>query len=453
MGLKTNMMMGNTLTSSNRKIRAFTFLGFSAIAAILIFWNVILAYLMIDKLHMNDFGKFFYSIVAYLEGGEMYGPNPATFVVLNSLFGQQFWNLNPPHFHLPLLPLGLLSPKVALTIWMALNLICLVASVHLIGKELDWTPTSWQSRFLFLGLLAFCGTGAFFVTGQLSFLLLFPLTIGWIQARNSHWAKAGIFLGLACAIKPFLLIFIPYLLIKKKFLALSNLTLICTFAYSVGLIAFGQQIYWQWIEKLLLVDWSWASMNASVLGLFSRTFQENPSYTPILDSSNIVRLLWFIFSGLIASITFYVLYKDHSKHSIDRAFAFLIIAAILISPLGWIYYLFFPIGPLTAIIYQGVKSRASFNDPASLPLIKTRNRLVVFATVGYLIPLQVLQIFQPAVWATFTIGSIYCWCTLAVWMSLLLDWQIGTTSNQECTSTEQITPNSMLDLNPRMVRM
>lgn len=422
-------------------------------ATLIIGWNVLLTWLMINKLHMNDFGKFFYSIVAYVQGGDMYGPNPSTFVVINSQFGQQFWNLNPPHFHLPLLPLGHMAPKTALTIWGILNLIGLVASLHLIGKELDMTPTPKQSRILFLGFLAFCGTGAFFITGQLSFLLLFPITLSWIQARNSQWAKAGISLGLACAIKPFLLIFAPYFLMKKQCAAIANLLLICMIAYIAGLLTFGQQIYWQWIEKLRLVDWSWISMNASVHGLLSRIFQENPSFALAFDASNTVNLLWLALSGLIATVTFFILYKDHSKHSIDRAFALLLIAAILISPLGWIYYLFFPIGPLTAIIYQRGKTMQGLPLPAFTNQVKTRNRLVGFAAAGFLLPLQFTLVLQPSAWATITIGSIYCWCTLAIWVTLLLDWHIETTPIPERTSREVRRDGPLSATTPEMGHM
>ncbi|MDT7040992.1 glycosyltransferase family 87 protein [Candidatus Nitronereus thalassa] len=423
---------------------------FVFLATLIIGWNVLLTYLMIDKLNMNDFGKFFYSIVAYLQGGEMYGPNPGTFIVINPQFGQQFWNLNPPHFHLPLLPLGHMAPEIALTIWGILNLIGLVASLHFIGKELHMTPTPRQSRVLFIGFLAFCGTGAFFLTGQLSFLLLFPITISWIQARNTQWAKAGLSLGLACAIKPFLLIFAPYFLIKKEYKAFANLLFICIVSYITGILVLGQEIYWQWIEKLRLVDWSWASMNASLHGLLSRIFQENPSFALAFDSSNTVNFLWLALSGLIATSTFFIIYKDQSKYSVDRAFALLLISAILISPLGWIYYLFFPLGPLTAIIYQRGKTLQGTPLPAITYQVEARNGLVAFAAVGFILPLQFTVLFQPAAWATITIGSIYCWCTLAVWATLLLDWHIETSTQTEPNYPEQKEFNSLSGSIPEM---
>ncbi len=381
----------------------------------------------------------------------MYGPNPGTFIVVNPHFGQQFWNLNPPHFHLPLIPFGYMAPEAALTIWGILNLIGLIASFHLIGKELHITPTPRQSRILVLGFLAFCGTGAFFLTGQLSFLLLFPITLSWIQARNTQWAKAGLSLGLACAIKPFLLIFIPYFLIKKQYVAIVNFLLISMIGYIMGLMVFGQQTYWQWIEKIKFVDWSWASMNASVHGLLSRIFQENPSFALAFDAPNIINLLWFGLSGLIATVTFFILYKDHSKQSIDRAFAILLIAAILIAPLGWIYYLFFPIGPLTAIITQWERILPKHPRSNFIYLgTRSRNGLLGFAVAGYLVPLQITILFQPSAWATVTFGSLYCWCTLAIWMMVLLDWRIETTPTSERTPQEERRQDPLSTFIPEM---
>ena len=383
-----------------------------------------MTYLMIDKLHMNDFGKFYYSIVTYLGGGEMYGPNPSTFITVSPLFGQQFWNLNPPHFHLPLLPLGYLSPEVALAIWGSLNLIALIASLRLIGKELDLNPTTWQGRFLFLAFLAFSGTGSFFLTGQLSFLLLYPITLAWIYARHAQWTKTGLSLGLACAIKPFLLIFAPYFLIKKHYSALLNLFLIFAIAYIAGLCTFGPHIYWQWIAKIQLVDWSWASMNASIHGWLSRTLSENPTFAPSWHLPQFITPLWIACSGILGIVLFAILHLDQSPQSVDRAFALLLLGAILISPLGWIYYLFFPLGPLTGMVHKAWSDKKKNKTPRFPVYERTRNILMVLAGAGLIFPLQFAYFFQPNWWATLTIGSMYFWSTLAVWTALLLDWHI-----------------------------
>ena len=67
----------------------------------LLVWNAYLAYELATDLRMNDFGRFYYTAVAFLQGQEMYGPRPAEVVQPSELrTGQQLGNLNPPHFHL-----------------------------------------------------------------------------------------------------------------------------------------------------------------------------------------------------------------------------------------------------------------------------------------------------------------------------------------------------------------
>ena len=84
---------------------------------------------------MNDFGKFYYSAVLFLEGKDMYGPSPATLIKVSPTERRQFWNMNPPHMHVPLLPLAVLPPMTALAIWSALNLLALAVSLRLIYRE------------------------------------------------------------------------------------------------------------------------------------------------------------------------------------------------------------------------------------------------------------------------------------------------------------------------------
>ncbi len=72
----------------------------------------------------NDFCKFYYSAEAYWQGKDMYGWNPSITYTLHGyacLKGEDIpidlLNLNPPHFHLILLPLALLPKKIDYIIW------------------------------------------------------------------------------------------------------------------------------------------------------------------------------------------------------------------------------------------------------------------------------------------------------------------------------------------------
>lgn len=388
---------------------------------ILISWNLLLAYVMIDKLNMNDFGKFYYSIVAYMDGQNMYGPNPATLMNVSPGKDLQYWNLNPPHFHLFLLPLGLLSPGLALGVWALINYIAGLISLMLIARNFPPILVNMHRRFIFLAVLAFSGTGILFITAQLSLLLLLPITLSWIQIQNGQWRRAGILLGFACSIKPFLLLFAPYFFLKRQYSALGNFFLTCGAFYLAGFIVFGNQVHYQWIEKLGDIHWYWAPMNGSILGFLIRTFSENPLFTPVIEVPEIITALWLILGGAIGVLTFGVIYIDKSEQAVDRAFLVLPLAALLISPLGWQYYIFFCIGPLSKVVYSWWFDPAKPVLSRDFPLQTGKTLLLYLSIPGLLMPLFAIKLFQPNMMATIILGSVYFWSIFCLWSSVIID--------------------------------
>src|SRR5436190_18365860 len=121
-----------------------------AILFIALLWgirfNAKLATQIYSDLHMNDFGKFYYSTRAFLDGGDMYAPNPATTLTFDATQAR-LANMNPPHFHLLLLPIARMSPLAALLVWAIASLIALAAVVVAITRELNlrwtWTSAAW----------------------------------------------------------------------------------------------------------------------------------------------------------------------------------------------------------------------------------------------------------------------------------------------------------------------
>ena len=80
------------------------------LCAVCLLFYIQLTVYMVQRLHMNDFGKFYYSARLFLDGQDMYGPSPATEIPVGETETRQFLNMNPPHFHLLILPFALLSP-------------------------------------------------------------------------------------------------------------------------------------------------------------------------------------------------------------------------------------------------------------------------------------------------------------------------------------------------------
>jgi hypothetical protein len=385
------------------------------ICASMLILDTVLMRAMAGPLDMNDFGKFYYSARAFLEGRDMYAPSPATDMRFEQAPDLRLLNMNPPHFHLLVVPLAILDPNRAVALWMGLSLFALVVSVLIIGRELgmSWTPT--RVLIAAAGILSFGGTQAFFVTGQLSMLLLLALTICWLNARHGRWRTAGLWLGICLSVKPFLLIFVPYLLGTRRYRALAVALAAAAACFAIGWLVFGVHAYLSWYGALSQSgDWAWTVMNASTFALFRRAFDLQPIVTPLLVKPQLVKL-WMVVAGVIGILTVAVTIADTTRAAVDRAFALLLVAAQLISPLGWIYYVTLAAGPVAAV---AIRPRTE-----SRRLQWTGAGLAAAAAAGFAWPLPFMGAFQPHRWATLLIASAYGWATLALWAWLMLDYR------------------------------
>jgi hypothetical protein len=98
---------------------------------------------------------------------------------------------------------------------------------------------------------------------------------------------------------------------------------------------------------------------------------------------------------------------------VDRAFAVLLVGALLISPLGWTYYFWLPLGPIALLAHGWWRDR----DTAS----PWSRRLLLASLPGLMFPLFFCDIFQPSLWATLFVGNLYFVSLALVWLALVLD--------------------------------
>ena len=96
-------------------------------------YYALLAKTMFTTLNMNDFGRFYYAARTWLDGTDLYAPTLATGFEFTPGMYVQLGSLNPPHFHLLILPLAPLSPSIALKAWAAISVLALVLSLRVIA--------------------------------------------------------------------------------------------------------------------------------------------------------------------------------------------------------------------------------------------------------------------------------------------------------------------------------
>jgi alpha-1,2-mannosyltransferase len=367
---------------------------------------------MFDAQAMNDFGRFYYSAVAFLNGESMYGPTPATpMVVGDRTF--QLWNMNPPHFHVLILPLALLTPLHALFAWWTVNVAALIFSLRLIAQQ---TGLRWTVRRVLLtifGVVLSSATGAVVVTGQVSFLLMLPTTMAWTDARRGRWNRAALLLGLIASIKPFLGLFLLYLLLTRRWRPMGRFLMSAAASIIVGLAVFGWDAYGEWLRVLSGVDWAVLPMNASLTGMIQRSFTNNPVFLPLVRLPLAVAPITAMLAAVVGGVTIATLIRDRSPEAADRAFAILLLAALLISPLGWMYYLWLAAGPIAALV-MSLRSRSWSRDIA-----------IVLTLPGLFLPLFVTTLWSGNPWNSFTLGSLYGWTALWMWAAVCLDANPG----------------------------
>lgn len=387
----------------------------AAVVILIAMWLVYyaaLAQVTVGELHMNDFGKFYYSAQYYLEGRDIYGASPATLIPVDTSESRHFWNLNPPHFHLMILPFAMLTPGIAIMAWSIVNLLALALTAALIVKELQIRISagglSWAAALIVIS----SPMDTIIATGQFTFLLMVPVTLAWTAARRGQWERAAVILGLLASIKPFFGIFWVYFLLRRQVRAAVAMAGVCAACFLVGLMVFGWQAHVQWLNALAAVEWSWAPMNGSIAGIVARMFADSPLFDPIVSAPALVRPITALGNLAIFVASAVLLRHQQAAGSADIVFTVLLLVAQLVSPLGWIYYLPLVAGPLVGW-WRGSKM-----------LVPEARWLLWLSLPGLMLPHVFTAVWRHDPWAGPTIGSIYFWSTLFIWAAVFVQERV-----------------------------
>jgi hypothetical protein len=390
-------------------VRVFAWIAAAAALFGAIVFLIPHAWQTLQALHFNDFGRFYYATVLFEQGRDMYGTTVATPVPLTTHDVVQLLDLNPPHFHLLVLPLIYLPIERAFAVWAVVSAVCAGVSLTLIARELRMTWTASGAAWAIVWTVASAATIATITTGQLTFVLLLPMTLAWRAARRGRWREAGVCLGILVSVKLFLGLFALYFALSRRWIALAWMIAASAGMCALGLIVFGAPAYVSWLHALGAVSWPWLPMNASIAGLMSRAFDGLPVFAPLMARPSLVQPCVLASSIVLVVSTLWVARGSGSRASVDLAFARLILVGVLASPVGWIYYLWLGAGPLAGAwtTIGGARSRA-------------RLWLVAAAVPGLFMPIALTLRGASYAWAGVTIGSIYTWSVLLLWTATMI---------------------------------
>jgi hypothetical protein len=356
----------------------------------------------VEETGAQDFGIFFVSVHHFAEGRSLYAPQPPR---RQPPYRSGSLNLNLPHTNLLMLPLALLSASAALRVWIIASLAIFAWSTSAALRALRWRLPALAWLGLGVYLLAWGPAASFSLTIQLCFLLMGPVTAAWVADRQGRHTASGAWLGMAAALKPFLLVFLPFLMMRRDRRALKAFLAVALALITAGVGVFGVHSYVEWAAQLSRVTWGSHYMNASLAAVVERvlgrsayaTFGTHPSLKLALLAPSLVAV--FAATLLAARRT------GDTPDEVDRAWAVLLLASLLLSPLGWVYYLWIALWPVAATIGHARPWRRR------LPI----DLLLVPGLLGWLWFRKTASWGQPSAAATLVFASMYCWALVALW--------------------------------------
>ncbi len=322
----------------------------------------------------SDFTIFYYS--AKRSSSEMY-IRP---------IGPPRGNMNAPQFQLLIRPLTRLPLDVASEVWRGLNLMALCGCVWWLTRK---GPEQWSAAD-YGAALAWAPFHHALTLNQVTWIL-WPLLIWtWWCWRRNRWTAGAIGLGLALSLKIFLGVFLLWLVLKRQWRACAVSVATTTAAFGVGVAVYGTDVFRAWIATMAGAEWPGAFSNASIRGLIDRSLTKNfTGAPPLLDAPGFARLLYLVSAVAIVVVT---LIRTRDR-DVDGSWPALVASALLASPLGWVYYLWWML-------------------PGTRP-----SRVLLMSPLLW-VPFAYITIGQPAGWATATIGSVYAWGLLLAWSRL-----------------------------------
>ena len=355
----------------------------------------------------SDFTIFYYTARLVLDGHPPYGDLPVDYGV--SWPASHLGNLNPPLIAVLMAPLALLSYEGAARLWVFASYLSAAALVWATGAELG---VRWNIRRTLVWGAAIIGNIGFLsvaVTGEWTWFLVWPFWLAWRAARREQWVVAGLWLGLCGGIKLFFLLFLVLLGLTKRRGAL--IAMLTAFALTVAIPLVVLPVTWtmEWVQRLQSVSWWWLPINLSWRGVVARTFQVSRDYPASLDLPQLaepIAVLGMAIIGMLVGLS-----ALRSNADADRMFLVGLLSSLLLSPLGWVYYLPLAFAPFLALVWRGWLLNTAWPQRVVLS----------FGLLGYYVPLDWVKHWGGQSWvAAATAGSLYFWSTALVLAALLL---------------------------------
>ncbi|WNM19373.1 glycosyltransferase family 87 protein [Flavobacterium capsici] len=298
---------------------------------------------------------------------------------------------NTPFLATIFLPFAFFSLGVAKLIFNSVSIILLVFSLF---RLFNYYKIDWRYALL-IPILFLVPIKNSLLFGQVYFLLFFLLTEGWLACEKKQWKLMAFFWSFAILFKVFPVLIVALLLFRKQWKPLLYLTISCFLLFGISVIFTGIDIWFFYLKEVLPkvsngeIATSFVDNYQSVFMFLKRVFVyesvENPN--PFIHASSLFPIIVFAFKIGVLTIGFFVSKRISNSFF---AFAFWVIAMILLSPYGSTYTFILLLFPFLALLKSGISKIKKIVFCGLLFLI---NNLPLSFFIEYDFPFSYLRLF------------------------------------------------------------
>jgi alpha-1,2-mannosyltransferase len=292
------------------------------LAAVAVIGAIKVAALPLEEQY-SDFVTFWDNLRWYAGGHDLYTAAPRT-----TWLGP---NLNPPALLLLAAPLAFLPLAVAQVTWMVISVALYAIVAQWVARELH-LPAARILSVLLISQATFYAIGG----GTFTAPIAACVTLAWRAHRHQRDRSAGIWIGAAIACKLFLLPFVAYAVVRRRWRMCGGIVIGMASVVILGVAVFGVSNTVLWIRTLVAVRPPMTSypLNGSWMGWLARALWPDWSY---------LRAWWRAGSALIAALMLWQWSRADSDP--DAEWIGILSGSLLASPLGWVYYAPLLVGP------------------------------------------------------------------------------------------------------------
>ncbi len=270
-----------------------------------------------------------------------------------------------PFSALPVVPLTIFSALTAKRIWIVLNLAMLAASAEMLHRS-----TTLRRRFVWMiCLLAIIPLRTSFLFGQMHISVLFLMVAAYFFYLRKRDTACGVCIALAAALKIYPLLFLGYLMVKRRWRA--------ALATTAGMVIIVF-IAWLWMGKEILNVYIFQELPRSLQGevldpynigfasgasLFHRLFLFEPDLnpTPWINSPALYTVLYPLWQMAMAVPLLFLLQPSAPNKEGDSdavEWSALVLALLALSPVPSSYHFVVMILPVVLLLNSLLQRQA-----------------------------------------------------------------------------------------------